>query len=324
MAHHPGTLAGLVARAAAFLLAMMTPGALAGQSPVDTAAAVGLLVTPAGALPTPASGTLAGATTAGFALTALYGYVHDRPAQGLFTTTAGGRLDVRLPRGFVNVSAVGGRRLASCPRSPRSPAETFLEVECQDLWLAGAELTVRLVRVDVTDRFSAATSCLTVSAHGTAGFADADPDRLREDPRRAAARSATAGVTVALAAPMGGATVVPFVAPSLAWARVDTRRIAARLDGAGLTDVVSAPFEQKGVRLGLGGGLSVLGARSGVGVHLTAHGPSVRGGGATLGAAVSVASPFGRRGRGAWDRDGWAGLRTSRAPHSMCSDLAGR
>lgn len=313
-----------VLRRAGALLALTMPGALAAQSPVDTAAAVGLLATPAGALPTPLTGTLAGATRAGVALSALYGYVHDRPAAGLFATSAGARLDVRLPRGFINLGAVGGRRLASCPRSPRTPAETYLELECQDLWLAGAEATVRLVRVDVTDRFSAATSCLTVSAHGTAGFADADPDRLREDPRRAAGRSGTAGVVVALAAPLDRATVVPFVAPALAWARVDTRRIVPRTTGGSVVGADSVPFEQKGVRLGLGGGLSVLGTRSGVGLHVTVQGPAVRGGGVAVGAAVSVASPFGRRERGDGWRGEWAALRTAGSPYSMCGALSGR
>jgi hypothetical protein len=314
-------LAGLGARA---LLALVIPGALAAQSAVDTAAAVGLQVTPTGALPTPASGTLAGATTTGFALSALYGYAHDRPARGLFTTSAGARLDLRLPGGFINLSASGGRRLASCPHTPRSPAETFLELECQDLWLAGVEATVRLVRADIVDRFSSATTCLTISLQGTAGVADADPDRLREDPHDAAARSATAGVVVALAAPMDRATVVPFFTPTLGWGRVNTRRIAPRVDAGAVVGADSIPFVQKGVRLGLGGGLAVLGTRSGVGLHLAVQGPAVRGGGVTVGAAVSVASPFGRRDRGSWEQDGWGSVRTSRAPSSMCNDLSGR
>jgi len=309
---------------AATLLATAAPGALAAQSPVDTAAAVGLMVTPAGALPAPVSGTLAGATAAGFALSALYGYAHDRPARDLFTTTAGARLDVRLPGGFINLSAVGGRRLASCPRTPRSPMEALLELECEDLWMAGAEVALRLVRADVTDRFSSTTSCLTVSVIGTAGIADAQLDRLRDDPGDAAARSATAGVAVALAAPMDRATVVPFFTPTLAWGRVDSRRLVPRVDGGVVTGADSVPFDERGVRLGLGGGVSVLGPRSGVGLHLTAQGPAVRGGGVTLGAAVSVASPFGRRDRGGWERDDWSGVRPSRAPYSMCEELSGR
>ena len=318
-----GTRRRAASLGAGTLFAIAAPGALAAQSPVDTAAAVGLMVTPAAALPAPASGTLAGATTTGIALSALYGYAHDRPARDLFTTTAGGRFDLRLPGGFVNLGAMGGRRLSSCPSIPRSPAETYLQLECQDLWLAGAEVTTRLIRADIVDRFSGATSCLTVSLQGTAGVADVDPDRIRGTPRRAAARSATAGVVVALAAPMDRATVVPFVTPTVAWAHVTTRRIAPRVAGGAVVGADSVPFDQTGVRLGLGGGLAVLGPRSGVGLHLTVQGPAVRGGGVNVGAAVSVASPFGRRDRAGWAEDDWMGLR-SRGSSSMCSDLSGR
>jgi len=105
--------------------------------------------------------------------------------------------------------------------------------------------------------------------------------------------------------------------------RVDTHRIAPRIDGGVVIGADSIPFAQNGVRLGLGGGLAVLGTRSGAGLHVTVHGPAVRGGGLTVGAAVSVASPFGRRAPGAWERDAWGELRTSAAPYSMCNELSG-
>jgi hypothetical protein len=323
--HANRTTRRLLTRAVAgALLAVVTAGPLAAQSAVDTAAAVGLLVTPAGALPAPASGTLGGATSAGVGLSALYGYLDGRPARGLFTTGAGGRLDLRLPGGALNLSATAGRRLASCPAGPRSAAEAFLDVECHDLWMAGAGVTMRLVRADVTDDLSFATSCLTVSVDATGGVADEELGRLRSDWRSAAARSATLGLAVALATQFNGATVVPFITPTLAWAHVNTRRIAPRIGGGAVVGADTIAFDHEGERLALAGGVAVLGTRSGVGFHLTAQTVAVRGGRVAVGAAISLASPWGRRDRALGRGDEWGGGGAFWERHSLCRELSGR
>lgn len=275
------------------LFVLVTAGPLAAQSAVDSAAFIGLLVTPAGAFPTPASGTVAGATTAGIALSALYGYVPDSPAPGTSANVAGVRLDLRLPGGAINLSATGGRRFASCLPHPPTAGEMLLDVECHDLWMAGASVTARLVRANVGDGFS--SGCLTVSLEAQAGAAD-DARRAIRSALAAEARAGAAGLTVALAAPGDGTTGVLYVTPALARAHVDTRRIVPRLDGSGaLAGADTIPLEQEGERFMVSGGFALLRTRSGVGLHVTAQKVFIRGGDVAVGGAVTLASPWGRK-----------------------------
>jgi hypothetical protein len=303
------------------LLTLSAASPVAAQSAVDTAAAVGFLVTPAGALPTPVSGVVAGSTAPGIAFSALFGYQHDRPGEGLFTTTGGGRLDVRLPWLPLNVSATAGRRLASCPPQPRNPSESFLEVECNDVWMAGAGATLRLIRASVGDGFGwGSSSCLTVSLDGTAGIADEDTKQIRSDWKNAAARSATAGLTLALATQTDGATFVPFITPTVGWAHVISRRIAPRVNGGVVTGADTIAFDQSGERLAVTGGLAILGTRQGVGFNITAQGMGVSGFHASVGAAVTLGTPWGRRNRPRGESGFWG---TGMEGRSSCQELSG-
>lgn len=292
MAGARSPLRRLVRLGAQTMLALGSAGPLAAQQAADTAAHVGLLVTSLGALPAPASGTSAGATRAGLTLTALYGYEGDRPTPGSSANSSGLRLDLRLPGGAINLGVTGGRRFASCAPQALVAGGEFLELECQDLWMAGADVTLRLVRMDVSDGFN--SGCLTIALVAQAGVAD--PDLRLRRPRDAGARAGMIGLATAIATPWHGVTLVPYITPALGWARVETRHIALRQDAFGaLVAADTVPFAHEGERFVLGGGFAVLETRAGVGLHLTARKVFIRGGEIAVGAAFSLGTAWGKR-----------------------------
>jgi hypothetical protein len=309
------------------LFALVAAGPLTAQRAADSAVYIGLLVAPNGAFPAPTSGTVAGATVAGIALSALYGYARDRPTPGASANSAGARLDLRLPGGVINLSAIGGRRFASCPPNPPAAGRALLEVECHDLWMAGANVTARLVRADITDGFS--TGCLTVSLDAQGGIAN-DARRTLPSIGAAEVSARAAGFTAALVSPGDAVTGALSLTPALAWARVDTRQIIPRVGAGAAARADTVPLEHEGQRFMLSAGFALLTTRSRAGIHMTAQKVFIHGGDIVVGAAISVASPWGRRPPSDIRRERMEELermiryRTAWARPTACDRLAGR
>ena len=139
--------------------------------------------------------------------------------------------------------------------------------------------SLRVTSWDLSDDFSPGLATLSLHAEGGLGF-----------PRGARARSAAAGLTVALVGTSGmdrTLRVVAFATPQAVWGRLRVHDPAefGRQFGSPLTD--DSGFAASRVRFMAGGGLAVVSSRTGLGLHVAVQHVVVHGARPRVGVGVS-------------------------------------
>ena len=243
---------------------------LPAQRPWDAQTYFAAVLTPTAALPPLATPAMLGRPGYGVGLDALYAYGRLSAEHRLDVHTVGASVELTTLAAHLSVSATGAYQIPDCGAA----------APCEGYPIAGVGGDLRVASWDASDGFSPGLATLSLHAEGGLGF-----------PRGARARSAAAGLTVALVGTSGldrTLRVVAFATPQAVWGRLRVHDPAAfgRQFGS-LLFPDSSGFAESRVRFMAAGGLAVVSSRTGLGLHVAVQHVLVHGARPRVGAGVS-------------------------------------